>query len=130
MNNGNIGLLAEEFSTFRTWNESQDFESLLERRINFKETFPNKEGGKAAWVESSNGHVKLEKYNFDTIWSVKCTYIVQKKLSKYKARSSEAESNKFLTASARERLANEIWNFKATKKAEDSCYGIENKTSC
>ena len=132
LNDGNIGLFAEKFSTFKTCSGNQDFEGLLERRIDFKESFPNKEGGKAAWVESSNGHVKLEKKNFDTIRSVACTYIVQerelcencigyrKKLSKYNARSLEAEANKSLATSAssttnlkhltvaelRERLAN------------------------
>ena len=105
---------------------------MLERRVEFRETFHNTEGGKAAWAESSNGHVKLDKENFDTIRSVTCTYVVQerelcencsgyrKKLSKYNAGSLEAETNKSLAKSAssttnlkhltvaelRERLAN------------------------
>ena len=92
-------------------------------------------------VESSNGHAKLEKENSDTIRSVTCTYIVQegellktvivdigKKLSKYNARSWEAEANKSLATSAssttnlkllsvaefRERLANS--RFQGNKK--------------
>ena len=132
MHDSNISLFADEFSTFRTCSGNQGFESVLERRIEFRETFRNTKGGKAAWVESSNEHVKLEKENFDTIRSVTCTYIVQerelcencsgyrKKLSKYDAGSLEAETNKSLATSAssttnlkhltvaelRERLAN------------------------
>ena len=79
MNDGNIGLFAEEFSTFRNCSGNQDFESFLERRIDFKETSPNKEGGKAARIETSNGDVKLEKQNFDNVRSVTCTYIVQER---------------------------------------------------
>ena len=112
LNDGKIGLSAEEFSTFRTWSRNQSFESLLERRVDFKESLPNKEGGKAAWFESLNGHVKPEKENFDTIRWVTCTYIVQKrelrencsrykkKLSKYNARNLEAETNISLATSA------------------------------
>ena len=133
MNDDKIGLFAEEFSTFKPCSGNQGFESLLERRSDFKETFSKKGGGKAAWVESSNGHVKLEKENFDTLNSVTCTYMVQqrelcencsgyrKKLCQYNARSSEAEVNKSLATSAssttnlkhltvaelRERLAND-----------------------
>ena len=64
LNEGNIGLFAEECSTFKICGGNQDFAGLLERRIDFKEAFPNREGGKAAWVESSNGYVKLEKKEF------------------------------------------------------------------
>ena len=37
LNDGNIGLFAEEFSTFKTCSGNQDFEGLLERCIDFKE---------------------------------------------------------------------------------------------
>ena len=52
LNDVNIGLFAEEFSTFRPCSGDQSFESFLERCIDLKETFPNKEGGKVGWVES------------------------------------------------------------------------------
>ena len=84
---------------------------MLERGIDFKKTFPNKKGGKATWVESSNRHVKLEKENFDTIGSVTCTYIMQerelcescseyrKKYSKYNTKNLETEDDKSLATS-------------------------------
>ena len=102
MNDDKIGLFAEEFSTFKPCSGNQGFESLLERRSDFKETFPKKEEVRLRGLR----HVKLEKENSDTINSLTCTYIVQqrelfqncngyrKKLCQYHARSSEAEVNK------------------------------------
>ena len=72
----NIIDITHQFGTMKICPGNLDFNDILEKRVDFKEPFLSSDGSCAAWVESSHGHSKLIRENFDIIRHRNCQYLI------------------------------------------------------
>ena len=105
IDNSDVGHFVSKFKNMNICCRNTDFKEVLNRHVDFKDPFSSVDGGSAAWAESSKGHCRLIKSEFDTIRNIKCSIVVfeenlcpsckayKKQLSTFRERVIDLEQN-------------------------------------